>query len=397
MEHKAHYCRSSQLKVGLVLRHFGRIGGLEKYGHRLAQAFVKKGVHVQIVTSGVIENSISHPLIHFQKIPVGKWPSFIQMEEFDRSSRRWLETRRCDVIFGMDRTRRQTHIRASNGVHRAFLKQQESINGYRALFKRAHLSPLNRTILNIEKKAFESPELKILFTNSHMVKREILSYYKTPNKKIHVFHNGVEWNEMGKDFDQWLEKKPMICKKLGLNPSSYHFLFIGNGFKRKGLRPLLEALSVLPFEDFHLSVIGKDKNSVHFMKLAKHLGLADKVSFFGPCLDVRPFYQYGDALVIPSFYDPFANVTVEALAMGLFVVTSKTNGGCEILKPENGVVIQELQDPHCLAETLKTASLHPKTWIRSQNIRQSVKYLDFSDQLASIVDLTLGSIGRNST
>ena len=44
-----------------------------------------------------------------------------------------------------------------------------------------------------------------------------------------------------------------------------------------------------------------------------------------------PFYQMADALVIPSFYDPFANVTVEALAMGLFVLSSKHNGGPEIL------------------------------------------------------------------
>ena len=38
--------------------------------------------------------------------------------------------------------------------------------------------------------------------------------------------------------------------------------------------------------------------------------------------NVLKFYKIADCLVIPSFYDPFANVTVEALAMGVFVITS---------------------------------------------------------------------------
>ncbi len=389
MEYKSHYCVSAQVKVSLTVRRFGGVGGLEKYSHRLATGFIKKGAHVRIVTSNYAKTIAPHPLIHVQKISVGRWPSFIQMELFDRSSRKYLSTQKSDVVFGMDRTRKQTHIRASNGVHLAFLKEQKR-SGYP--FKRSFLRPLHRTILNIEKTAFENPELKVLFTNSYMVKKEILTYYKTPAEKIQVVHNGVEWNEMETDFSCWLEKKSMICSKLGLDPSSYHFLFIGNGFRRKGLTFLLEALRVFPLKDVHVSVIGKDNNSMHFMKLAKNLGIEHKVRFFGPQLDMRPFYQYGDALVIPSLYDPFANVTVEALAMGLFVVTSKTNGGYEVLKPGNGVVIEDLQDPYCFAEALKTAALHPKTWVRSQNIRRSVKHLDFSNQLAPIVDFTLQSL-----
>ena len=65
--------------------------------------------------------------------------------------------------------------------------------------------------------------------------------------------------------------------------------------------------------------------------LAAKLNIQRRVTFFGPQKEIRPFYQFADALVIPSFYDPFANVTVEALAMGLFVVSSKSNGGHEIL------------------------------------------------------------------
>lgn len=125
------------------------------------------------------------------------------------------------------------------------------------------------------------------------------------------------------------------------------------------------------------------------MKEAHHLGLSDHVSFFGPRSDARMFYQIADSLVIPSFYDPFANVTVEALAMGLFVVSSKSNGGHEILKEEMGTVIPDLKDTQSFAESLSKAINRPKTWIRSQEIRNSVRYLDYSNQLSQLIHISL--------
>jgi len=115
------------------------------------------------------------------------------------------------------------------------------------------------------------------------------------------------------------------------------------------------------------------------------LGLKDKVRFFGSQDEMRPFYQYADALVIPSFYDPFANVTIEALAMGLFVISSKHNGGHEILNKQNGIVIENLLDVDAFAASLHVALQHKKTEKSADLARQSVKHLDFSAQLAKLI------------
>lgn len=388
MDPKSHSCPIPSFKVSLLTRHFGTLGGLEKYAWRIAQAFTRRGAHVNILTADPIKKSEFHPLIHFHSLPLKKWLNFRQVQEFDVACEKWHQKHPSDIIFGMDRTRHQTHIRAGNGVHAAYLENRKLLEAnYHPL--KTKLNPLNRTILQIEKEAFESPHLKTLFTNSHMVKREVLKYYQTCPDKVQVVHNGVEWHEMEKDFTCWLEKKQGLCSQLGLDPSRYHFLFIGNGYKRKGLIPLLKALKALSFRDFHLSVLGKDKNISDFIAFSQELGLQDHVSFFGPRSDVRQFYQIADALVIPSFYDPFANVTVEALAMGLYVVSSPFNGGHEVLKEENGTVISNLLDEGAFAHSLSTAIMHPKTWIRSQNIRESIKHLDFSNQLSTLIDLTL--------
>ncbi|MFS8563211.1 MAG: glycosyltransferase family 4 protein [Rhabdochlamydiaceae bacterium] len=166
----------------------------------------------------------------------------------------------------------------------------------------------------------------------------------------------------------------------------YHFLFIGHNFERKGLRELLIALSQLKFKNFHLSVVGEDKNSAYYQTLAKKLGLFSQVSFWGKIENTLPFYQRADCLVIPSLYDPFANVTVEALAMGLFVISSATNGGKEVLTEESGVVIEGNLS---FVGALEYALSKPKTLLSSQKIRDSVKHLDFEVQLNKFCDLCL--------
>ena len=212
-----------------------------------------------------------------------------------------------------------------------------------------------------------------------MVKDEILHFYNTDPRKIHVVHNGVEWHELQAPFDAWKAKR---------TPSAaYRFLFIGHNYQRKGLGPLLQGLALLPTRDFTLTVIGKEKNTARFQALARRLGLEHNVTFLGSRADTAPFYQEADCLVIPSFYDPFANVTLEALAMGLFVVSSKTNGAHEILTPESGALIESLADPASVAAALQHALSHPKTPARAQDIRNSVRHLDFAQQLNVLTQL----------
>ena len=384
---------ASPIKLSLIVRHFGLLGGLEKQSLRIALAFAKKGLEVHILTANAIQKTSINPLIRIHPLPTKKWLNFRKIKAFDTLCSHWHRHKDIDVVFGMDRVSFQTHLRAGNGVHAAFLKQKKLFSSQKKPFVPL-ITPLDKTLLNIEKKSFESKTIKRIFTNSYKVKKEILRHYKTVPEKIEVIHNGVEWKEMEADFKHALEKKKRLCSYLHLSPNVYHFLFIGHGFKRKGLLFLLKALSKLSFRDFHLSVVGKDKHLKRFIEIADSLNLKNRVTFFGMRSDTTSFYQYADCLVIPSFYDPFANVTVEALAMGLYVVTTPFNGGHEIITKKSGTLIKDLKDPKIFGEALMEAISHPKISYRSQNIRNSVKHLDFSHQLEKLTQSTLESIKK---
>jgi UDP-glucose:(heptosyl)LPS alpha-1,3-glucosyltransferase len=356
------------MKVALLKMGAKNGGGLEKYAARIASGFLERSAEVTfLTTAGMKKTSL---LIQYVPYSLCKWPTFLRLEQYDRCVRWSLNHKPFDIVFGMERNRSQTHIRAGNGVHAAFLKSRLASEGP-FKYKMCLLNPLHKKILELEKAGFENPKLKKIFANSHMVKKNILDHYNVDPSKIEVIHNGVEWKELETPFLSWEKKESDVLQ----------LLFVGNGFRRKGLDPLLEALSKT--KNVHLSVVGKDKHLGRYEAKAEKLGLGERVRFFGPVKEVLPHYLLADALIIPSFYDPFANVTLEALSLGLKVISSKGNGGHEILTEQNGIVLENLDPPTLLAAIEKTSR---KTASSAQIIRASVSHLDFDNQLSKLID-----------
>ncbi len=362
--------------VTILKSHFTKQGGAEKYARRLAFALTEKGCKVTVLTTAPVEENFPFEVI---ATSLKSRTSVSKVWEFEGFCEKYLRAHPTDIVFGLDRNRCQTHIRAGSGVHKSYLEHRKSFEPSWKRFRHM-LNPLHSTLLHIEKMGFEHPDLKVLFTNSHLVKDEILSQFIIDPEKICVIHNGVEWAEWQLSFDNW--------QKVKINPH-FEFLFLGSNFERKGLRPLLHGLARLQDKNFHLSVVGKDKNQKQFERLAHKLHISSHVTFHGPQKEITPFLQKADSLVIPSFYDPFANVTVEALSMGLFVVSSKTNGGSEVLTSETGCIIESLADPQAVQKALEIALAHPKTPASATAIRNAVQHLDFSMQLNTYLEKCL--------
>ena len=378
--------------ITLLKSSFSSQGGLEKATTYLARSFSELGHPVTLLTAG------TPPSIEgVEVIRCPDWPkmSLNKLRVFDQFCSDFLKRHPSPIVFGMDRNSYQTHLRAGNGVHREFLKSRKgSENAW--MHWRHLVNPLHLQLLSLEKTAFEHPELERIFTNSCMVKNEILENYKVDQKKISVIHNGVEWSAMEAPFAKWQSVRSGLLKKYGLDEECYQFLFVGHNFKRKGLARLLKGLARLSNKKVQLSVVGKDKHIKVFTQLAAELSLTNQVFFFGPQSAATPFYQLADALVIPSHYDPFANVTVEAAAMGLFVVSSRTNGGCEVLTPGSGTLIEKLSDDESVTAALTWALNHRKTAESSEHIRGTVKHLEMERQMEKYISETLSTCSITS-
>jgi glycosyltransferase involved in cell wall biosynthesis len=72
------------------------------------------------------------------------------------------------------------------------------------------------------------------------------------------------------------------------------------------------------------------------------MGIASQVSFLGMQKDIRPFLWSADAFVLPSFYEVFPLVALEAAASALPLIVSPINGIEEfVIDGVNGIIVDQ--------------------------------------------------------
>lgn len=112
------------------------------------------------------------------------------------------------------------------------------------------------------------------------------------------------------------------------DPVGRHLLFVGNPMPVKGLAVLLKAMNLLT-DDYYLTVVGGGYGLNDYKKMARDLGVADRVDFAGSCAGkdrLREYYHQADAVIVPSLKESFSLVTLEAMAAGTPVVAADIPG-----------------------------------------------------------------------
>ena len=128
--------------------------------------------------------------------------------------------------------------------------------------------------------------------------------------------------------------------------------FVGSGFERKGLGPLMEAVATFPRRSVYLLVAGKGRREA-YRRLETRLGLDGAVGWIAPRPDVERIYAAADAVALPSRYEPFGNVHLEALASGTPVLTSSVTGGAEVVRDGVNGAVSATLEPIAIAQGLR--------------------------------------------
>ena len=115
-------------------------------------------------------------------------------------------------------------------------------------------------------------------------------------------------------------------------------LYVGRLDKVKNLPRLLEAFRLVIDEglDLQLLMVGDGPLDAELRQQATTLSLEERVTFAGKQQgsDLYAHYGLGDALVLPSTYEPFGATVAEALALGMSVAVSKVAGSCTLIRSE---------------------------------------------------------------
>ena len=150
-----------------------------------------------------------------------------------------------------------------------------------------------------------------------------------------------------------LRNRAQVREQLGVADDKFALLLVGNDWKKKGLVALIESLAQLRDLPIVLLVAGKD-DRIPYEARIRELGLQGSVAFLPSRADVQSYYAAADTYVGPSLEDTFAQPPAEAMACGLPVITSATNGTAEIMTDGvDGLIVQDPNDVAGLAARIR--------------------------------------------
>ena len=144
-----------------------------------------------------------------------------------------------------------------------------------------------------------------------------------------------------------------------------------------------------------LLVVGRENPHEYRVFIeAKHL--SERVQFQRPRTDVEFYYAAADAYVGPSLEDTFAQPPAEAMACGLPVIVSATNGTSEIITHESdGLILQNPTDAPCLAGMIRRLYEDRDFCTRlGENAHESTQQYTWERNARELREIFHGVLGR---
>ncbi|HYB19835.1 MAG TPA: glycosyltransferase family 4 protein, partial [Thermodesulfobacteriota bacterium] len=320
------------------------------------------------------------------RVPLVKSPSFVEALSFAFFSKKLLQEESFDIIHSFERTFYQDIYRAGDGCHREWLIQRGKMDPWVKRWT-YRMNPLHSTYLFLEKRLFQSPRLKRIIANSQRGKEEIIHHYGVPDEKIEVIYNGVDLEAFHPRNVALFRKA--LRKELKIPQETLAILFLGSGFRRKGLDRLIASFPRIKKEIPQAVLIVAGKDGIHrYREMAKSLGVERNILFLGPTQRAKELYAASDLFVLPTIYDPFSNACLEALATGIPVLTTRTNGIAElIIDRQNGFLIQDPMNSGEISEKILAFFASAEKTPLKEEARKTTLPLDLASVLNRMIHL----------
>ena len=345
------------MNLAFITKRYGRIGGTERDLHELTVRLVARGHDVHIYCTEVRMEAPHGIKVH--RVPVigfGRLARFLSIA--------WLGPRRArrnghDLVISYERVFRQDIARCGGGTHRVFLQRMAKKSSPLTRLFRA-LDPYHKLVKFTEKRQFTAGNFRRAHAVSELVKQELIDIYGVDDSSIDVIYCGVDTDIFRPENRR--TDGATVREELGIPADDTVALFLGNGFKRKGLDAFLAGIGAT--DTVHGLVVGTDSQIANYRNLARKLGIEARVHFVGQQSETSRYYAAANLFVLPSVQEAFGIVVLEAMATGLPCLVSSRAGAAEVL-PESMArfLMQDPHDPTEMATKIKEV-LEPATHTR---------------------------------
>ena len=234
-------------------------------------------------------------------------------------------------------------------VHRAWLEAARTIQmGRVTVPARVRFAmPNHRVLLAMESEYFRRSHPRAILCTSKREVDDLQRLYRVDPALTTVVPN--PFDPSGSVSSAGTGTGEAARADLGVGPDQLALMLVANELHRKGMGQAVEALALDGDDRKHLHVVGK-AGLGPYQALIHRLGLDGRVHYHGPSRDVGWQLAAADLMVLPTQYEPFGLVIVEALASGVPVVTTRLAGASEAVQPgRTGLILEDPYDVEALA------------------------------------------------
>lgn len=345
-------------------------GGLVSYTRNLAQEIKKQGNEVEIIVSnsknrklpkeeiieGVKVNRVDFsnvpiylklfsPLIYYKRIK-----KFIK--KLDIKDEDIIVSRFYSFALAVDKVYKPSkHIfiipLIAEKLQRMQAKKAKGI-------KKLYYNFIIPQIRYLDKKAIRKTTYLGVLSKSK--KTEVENYYKIKN--VEIIEPGVDTIKFNIPTEI---KKSKIKNEKGVGTNEKVLLAVCRLETEKNLENLIKAMSLLKDTNIKLYIAGDGSLKEKLNQLIIDRKLTQKVILLGAKTDIEKYYKLADVFILPSKYEGFGHVYLEALACGLICIGSKSEPpACitateEIIRNEKIGYLMKFNDCKDIAEKIEKA------------------------------------------
>lgn len=345
------------MNIALVILHAEPArGGAETYTVDLARALVDRGYDVSMLSATFAEaldaRIVQIPLSYTGATRLARYVSFLDSLDAHLAEipydivHAMLPVRRCDLYHPHAGVAVEA-VEAGHLKHASLLKQSATRLANRLNRKRQRFAEVERTLLSLA--AGHKPPVVLCL--SDYIQNAVRKHHPLPADRFATLMNAVDLTRFDPAAMQDGRRTTREC--LNIQPDKVVALIVAQDFARKGVREAVEACHRLNDPRLVLLVVGRD-DFAPYAKLIANSPHRQNFIATGAARDVRPYYAAADFFVLPTRHDPCSLVVLEALAMGLPVISTRFNGACEVMtQAKHGFVLDDPSDVIALAGNMQ--------------------------------------------
>jgi glycogen(starch) synthase len=316
-------------------------GGLARHVRKLAEALVRQGVCVDVLTRGVssdedlarrrVEDSGG---VNVHRVPEPSWPRDLDrfvawVEQMNRdmlaAGEALAQEHTYDLVHGHDWLVGKAAAELADRLEIPYVTTIHATEhgrhqGWVEKPPQSHIHAVERWMAR---------RADAVIVCSYYMRGHVADIFDIDEGRVAVIPNGVDPSELRPTGDLGALRSEFAA------PHEKLVLLVGRLVYEKGFQLALDALPnvIRQVGNVRFLVAGSGTHEEELKSQAARLGLSEHGTFLGWIGDdvLHSLYRIADLCVVPSIYEPFGLVALEAMASGCPCIVADTGGLCEVV------------------------------------------------------------------